>query len=59
MKKLKIAALLCLLCLLTAGCSKEEKVKNKPITVKYEGKNYKGRYTGLIKNGEPEGGTYS
>lgn len=59
MRKLKTAALLCLLCLLITGCSKDEKVKNKTITLKYQGKSYEGSYTGLIKNGEPEGGTFS
>lgn len=59
MKKLKVMAFLCSLCILAGGCAKEEKAENKPITLKYQGKNYKGRYTGLIKNGEPEGGTFS
>lgn len=59
MRKLRIAALLCLLCLLTAGCSKEENVKNKTVTLTYQEKKYKGRYTGLMKDGKPTEGTFS
>lgn len=59
MRKLRIAALLCLLCLLTAGCSKEENVKNKTITLTYQEKKYEGQYTGLMKNGKPTEGTFS
>lgn len=59
MKKLKIAALLCLLCLLTAGCAKEKKVKNKTVTLEYQNKKYEGQYTGLMKNDKPTKGTFS
>lgn len=59
MRKLRIAALLCLLCLLTAGCSKEENVKNKTVTLTYQKKKYEGRYTGLMKDGKPTEGTFS
>ncbi|MBS7009402.1 MORN protein [Anaerostipes sp.] len=59
MKKLKAAALLCLLCLLTAGCSKEENVKNKTVTLTYQKNKYEGQYTGLMKNGKPTEGTFS
>lgn len=58
MKKLKIAALLCLLCLLTAGCAKEKKVKNKTVTLEYQNKKYEGQYTGLMKNDKPTKGTF-
>ena len=60
MKKLKIAALLCLLCLLRPqGVQKKKKVKNKTVTLEYQNKKYEGQYTGLMKNDKPTKGTFS